>query len=343
LKIDHKLIPSYKCDIIVPIYNTSDELLTRCLSSIAMQVNLKDLHVIIVDDCSDKVDSSNIVNSFKNVMDIDYIKLEENVGAGKARNIGYERGKNEYVLFCDSDDSYFSAFSIEKLLIPFKENRDTLLTMCAFLEQLEGINFKRHQYNLTWIFSKIYRRSFLDKWNIRFPESRANEDVAFNLLVWACINDINKIKYCDDIVYMWHNNQESITRSADGEYKKTGMVDFVKSYIWTIKEKIKRNINDTDFSKQQNMNCIMMLYWYYVMMSNTADDSLMKKYNNMCYEFYCYIISNLTEFVNADNFKQSYLQSIHKCGDIASHYVPLKSIYDWLFTFEKYRKNKERR
>ena len=338
MRIDHKLIPSYKCDIIVPIYNTSDELLTRCLSSIAMQVNLKDLHVIIVDDCSDKVDSSNIVNSFKNVMDIDYIKLEENVGAGKARNIGYERGKNEYVLFCDSDDSYFSAFSIEKLLIPFKENRDTLLTMCAFLEQLEGINFKRHQYNLTWIFSKIYRRSFLDKWNIRFPEARANEDVAFNLLVWACINDVDKIKYCDDIVYMWHNNQNSITRSEDGEFKKTGMIDFVKGYTWNLKEKIKRNINDTEFSKQQNINCLLMLYWYYVNMANNIDDDLMQKYNIYCYKYYDIVVDDLAEFVNSNEFKMSYLASIKKCDYIVNNFVPLKSVYDWLFTFEKYRR-----
>ena len=338
MRIDHKLIPSYKCDIIVPIYNTSDELLTRCLSSIAMQVNLKDLHIIIVDDCSDKVDSSNIINSFKNVMDIDYIKLEENVGAGKARNIGYERGKNEYVLFCDSDDSYFSAFSIEKLLIPFKENRDTLLTMCAFLEQLEGINFKRHQYNLTWIFSKIYRRSFLDKWNIRFPEFRANEDVAFNLLVWACINDVDKIKYCDDIVYMWHNNQNSITRSEDGEFKKTGMIDFVKSYTWNLKEKIKRNINDTEFSKQQNINCIMMLYWYYVNMANNVDDELMKQYNKYCYQFYDLVVKDLDRLVNSEEFKKSYLDSIIKCDNISHHFIPLKSIYDWLFAFEKHRR-----
>ena len=65
--------------------------------------------------------------------------------------------------------------------------------MGAFLEQLEELVLKKHQYNLTWIFAKIYRRSFLDKWNIQYPDMRANEDVGFNLLVWACINDVNKI------------------------------------------------------------------------------------------------------------------------------------------------------
>ncbi len=327
-----------KCDIIVPIYNTSNELLTRCLSSIAMQTVINNIHVIIVDDCSTTVDSSAVIYSFSNLIDIDYIKLEENVGSGKARNIGLNRGNNEYILFCDSDDSYSSAFSVEKLLQPFIEDESTLLTMGAFLEQLDGVSFKKHQYNLTWIFAKVYSRSFLDKWNIQYPDMRANEDVGFNLIVWACIDDVNKIKYTDDVVYMWHNNQQSITRQEDGEFKKTGMIEFVKSYIWMCEEKQKRQIFDTAFSKQQNINCLIMLYWYYVNMANNIDDDLMQKYNTYCYKYYDIVVDDLAEFVNSNEFKMSYLASIKKCDYIVNNFVPLKSIYDWLFTLEKYRR-----
>lgn len=339
MKCEHMIQRTYKCDIIVPIYNTPDEMLTRCLSSIAMQTVIKDIHVIVVDDCSTKVDSSNIINSFKNLIDIEYIKLEENGGVGNARNVGLSIGKNEYILFCDSDDSYSSAFSVENLLQPFKEDNSTLLTMGAFLEQLDhGINFKKHQYNLTWVFAKVYRRSFLEKWNIQFPEMRANEDVGFNLLVWACINDVDKIKYTDDVVYMWHNNQQSITRQEDGEFKKSGMIEFVKSYIWMCEEKKRRNIYDTDFSRQQNINCIMMLYWYYVNMANNVDDELMKQYNKYCYQFYDLVVKDLDRLVNSEEFKKSYLDSIIKCDNISHHFIPLKSIYDWLFAFEKHRR-----
>jgi glycosyltransferase involved in cell wall biosynthesis len=307
-----------------------------------MQTVIKDIHVIVVDDCSTKVDSTKVIKSFSNLIDIDYIKLEENVGSGKARNIGYSRGNNEYILFCDSDDSYSSAFSVENLLQPFYEDDSTQLTMGAFLEQLNGVSFKKHQYNLTWIFAKVYRRSFLDKWDIKYPDMRANEDVGFNLLVWACINDVNKIKYTDDVVYMWHNYQQSITRVIDGEYQKIGMVEFVKSYIWMCKEKIKRNINDTDFSKQQNINSLIMIYWYYISIVGSASDDLIRKFNTCCYEFYNLIVGDLTEFVNSNEFKQSYLDSIIKCSDIVNNYVPLKSVYDWLFIFEKYRQEQNK-
>ena len=330
-----------KCDIIVPIYNTPDELLTRCLSSIAMQTVIKDIHVIIVDDGSTKIDSSNVINSFSDIIDIEYIRLEQNVGVGKARNIGLDSGTNEYILFCDSDDSYSSAFSVENLLQPFKEDDSTLLTMGAFLEQLDGIKFKKHQYNLTWIFAKIYRRSFLEKWNIKFPEMRANEDVGFNLLVWACINDVNRIKYTDDVVHMWHNNQNSITRQEDGEFKKIGMIEFVKSYIWMCEEKKKRGIYDTEFSKQQNINSLLMVYWYYVSMTNRVSDELMAQYNKYCYEFYDLVVDDLTELVNSKQFEKSYLDSLIKCSDITQNFIPLKSIYDWLFTFEKHRNFKK--
>ncbi len=330
-----------KCDIIVPIYNTSDELLTRCLSSIAMQTVIKDIHVIIVDDGSTEIDSSNVINSFSDIIDIEYIRLEQNVGVGKARNIGLNCGTNEYILFCDSDDSYSSAFSVENLLQPFKEDDSTLLTMGAFLEQLDGIKFKKHQYNLTWVFAKIYRRSFLEKWNIQFPEMRANEDVGFNLLVWACINDVNRIKYTDDVVHMWHNNQNSITRQEDGEFKKVGMIEFVKSYIWMCEEKKKRGIYDTEFSKQQNINSLLMVYWYYVSMTNRVSDELMAQYNKYCYEFYDLVVDDLTELVNSKQFEKSYLDSLIKCSDITQNFIPLKSIYDWLFTFEKHRNIKK--
>ena len=341
MKCEHLLSKTYKCDIIVPIYNTSDELLTRCLSSIAMQTVIKDIQVIIVDDGSTKVDSSNVINSFSKIMSINYIKLEKNVGVGKARNVGLNSGKNEYILFCDSDDSYSSAFSVENLLQPFKEDNSTLLTMGAFLEQLDGIKFKKHQYNLTWIFAKIYRRSFLEKWNIQFPEMRANEDVGFNLLVWACINDVNRIKYTDDVVHMWHNNQNSITRQEDGEFKKVGMIEFVKSYIWMCEEKKKRGIFGTEFSKQQNINSLLMVYWYYVNMSNRVSDELMAQYNKYCYEFYDLVVDDLTELVNSKQFEKSYLDSLVKCCDITQNFIPLKSIYDWLFTFEKHRNSKK--
>ena len=71
------------------------------------------------------------------------------------------------------------------------------------------------------------------------------------------------------------------------------------------------------FQNKQNINSLIMIYWYYVSISNSASDELIRrKYNTYCLEFYELIVDDLTEFVNSDAFKKSYLDSIIKCNDI---------------------------
>ncbi|MDR0449006.1 MAG: glycosyltransferase [Rickettsiales bacterium] len=102
-----------KVSIIIPNYNNS-AYLPSCLES-ALSQTLKDIEIIVVDDCSTD-GSMDIINAFS-ARDgrIKTIKMPKNSGVGAARNTGLNAATGEFVMFLDSDDCLFTN-SAESLL-----------------------------------------------------------------------------------------------------------------------------------------------------------------------------------------------------------------------------------
>mgnify|MGYP001623585951 CR=1 FL=1 len=88
--------------VIIPTYNRA-HLIQRAIESVEKQT-YNDLEIIVVDDGStDNTEEALKQLKYKNIR---YIKLKENGGACKARNIGIALAKGEYVAFLDSDDEW---------------------------------------------------------------------------------------------------------------------------------------------------------------------------------------------------------------------------------------------
>ena len=85
--------------IIIAIFNRKDELF-ELLNSLIAQTD-KNFEVIIVDDGS-SVDLLPTVETFKEMLEIQYFK-KENSGPGLSRNYGARRAKNDWLVFVDSD------------------------------------------------------------------------------------------------------------------------------------------------------------------------------------------------------------------------------------------------
>lgn len=91
------------------------------------------------------------------------------------------------------------------------------------------------------MFGKLYRRSFLEKYNIRFNTSLSNEDTGFNCVVKGCTD---KIWYLPKDVYIWHFKANSITRIKNGMYgQDSGYKGWSDNMTWQIKELEKRFVN----------------------------------------------------------------------------------------------------
>lgn len=208
--------------VIIPVYNV-EEYLHVCINSVLKQT-YQDFEIICIDDAS--TDSSlDILEYFaKKDSRVKVIKNEENKGLGPSRNRGMEVAKGKYILFLDSDDWY----SFDTLEILFNEaeknNLDVLMFKnivyyqepqnfgfepyyeMAFMNRFNKKVFNHFDLEKTRFFSlpigacnKLYLKSFLDDYDIRFTEKNyIQEDNPFSckvLINAKRVSFINKYFY----------------------------------------------------------------------------------------------------------------------------------------------------
>ena len=91
----------------MPIFNAEKHLKFSLNSIVNQTIGLKNLQVILVNDCSND-DSKLIIDEYCDKYDnFLAIDLEENIGGAYGpRNIGLKYATGEYLMFLDSDDSY---------------------------------------------------------------------------------------------------------------------------------------------------------------------------------------------------------------------------------------------
>lgn len=111
------------------------------------------------------------------------------------------------------------------------------------------------------MFGKLYRRSFLEKYNIRFNVSLSNEDTGFNQLITGCTD---RIWFIPKDVYIWHFKANSITRIRQGMYgQDSGYKGYLDNMCWTILELQKRTVNKNNILGRI-MDVMCTLYHFHV-------------------------------------------------------------------------------
>lgn len=259
-----------KVDIIIPAYN-SHKTIDRTLFSIAMQDNINDISVYIVNDGSSK-NYSEQISKFSKFMNIKELELKKNSGPGYAREYGIEHSNNDYILFIDSDDILFNSNSIISLLnLILNDNSDIVIS--NFREEVNN-GYVIHENDTIFMHGKMYRRRYLIDNNIKFNNSYANEDNGFNNLL---LLHNPKISYLPDETYIWKNNNLSITRRNDYEYNIKGLNGYIYNIEWALNLAIKDNC---DFYKIGELAycCLVAVYFYYL---QYQDNDLIKNIKNI--------------------------------------------------------------
>jgi teichuronic acid biosynthesis glycosyltransferase TuaG len=100
--------------VVIPYFNAKDTI-GRALNSIKKQT-LTVKEVIIVNDGSDLVTLSKIIEESKKYLNIILIDLTKNFGAAYARNIGVANSSAKFIAFLDADDVWHP----EKISIQYK-------------------------------------------------------------------------------------------------------------------------------------------------------------------------------------------------------------------------------
>ena len=230
-------------NIIIPCYNCKDTL-SDTLNSLISQTQKKFLVTTVEDGLDD--DIKDIVNQYKNKLNIRHIRQWENKGPGSARQKGFDsENMCEYVLFLDSDDMLMP-HAVEVLNRESQVHKPDILMSNFVQHQKYGISGTiPNKNNATWLHGKVYRRKFLEDNNIRFSEKiKYNEDSVFNTIAFNMTNNIYKT---DAVTVLWVDNKNSITRS-----NKTFSIDCLPEFIIGKIEALnflfqKKEI--TDFSK----------------------------------------------------------------------------------------------
>jgi len=201
-----------KVSVIIPVYNV-EKYLKEALDSVVNQT-LKDIEIICVDDCS--------LDNCPEILDeyaskdsrVKVIHLEENGGAGRARNIALNIAKGEYIMLLDADD-WYSHYACELAYNKIKQNDNDLafFGMCiynqnqkkrvvddsrlsAFISQIDNPKINLLELEKPFLKTvetvyKIYNREFLNKYNIRFSTETLGEDIIFCIKSLLYAKDIS--------------------------------------------------------------------------------------------------------------------------------------------------------
>ena len=92
--------------VVIPCYRCADTIV-RAVASVAAQT-LRPAEIILVEDCSSD-ETLEILNKLQSEYPSGWIKvipLSFNVGAGEARNAGWDAARGSYIAFLDADDSW---------------------------------------------------------------------------------------------------------------------------------------------------------------------------------------------------------------------------------------------
>lgn len=261
-----------KISFIVPIYNTDIRKLKKCISSIQRNVGLESYEINLIDDGSKEEHSKEyrrLVNSR-----IAYF-YKSNGGVSSARNMGIEKSNGEYLCFVDSDDLlvgwndaseeldmvvYDIAFTSEKNVISLPFER-TNLTVNTFYSQLVKNSI------LNAVYGKLFKKSFLEKYHIRFNENLVHgEDLNFLLEI---MTNHPKIVYIPKCIYLYTYNAQT----TNSRFKKQPF-KILDNYIYNFNREFnlvkQYQINIQIFNERINtvVKDLFNLYLVNVLMSD---------------------------------------------------------------------------
>ncbi|MBR6099175.1 glycosyltransferase family 2 protein [bacterium] len=218
-----------KISVIIPVYNV-EKTMRQTLDSVINQT-FKDIQIICVNDCS--TDSSvQILEEYASKDScIEIYHNEKNLGLGLTRNHGMEYAKGDYIHFLDADD-WLEKDAYEILIAKTADSPDVINFLWNNVNSQNGkIRKEKFKHNIKgctnlsqnpeitddWgvsVWHRIYRREFLNKYNLIFNDYRCMEDVEF---LYKVLADAEKIEFVDKRLLNYRTNNPN---SLIGKFAK---------------------------------------------------------------------------------------------------------------------------
>lgn len=237
-----------KISVVFTVFNM-ESVLEAAVDSVLRQT-FTDFELICIDDGS-RDGSPAILDSYAKADPRVHVIHQTNSGPANARNAGLELASGEYVILLDSDD-VFEPDLLEKLLSPLEgtgadvsvcrsdafdndTNEHEAAPWTAKVDQLP-VGSKVFTVDdmpdtvlsafVGWPWDKLYRRSFLEKHQLRFPDLKNSEDLLFVFMSLVLADGI--VLVGDELIHHRMNRTGSVSNSRLkdplGFYKATCML-----------------------------------------------------------------------------------------------------------------------
>lgn len=209
---------SVKISIIMPVFNT-EKYLNKSIQSVLNQT-IKDIELICIDDASTDNSLMILMNMKKKDNRIKIIHNDKNQGPSISRNKGIELASGEFLGFMDDDD--YVDLKFFETLYNYSNDYDivtgiyVLSTNYSF-KYIHYIPYFSNIYYKGNIVDSIFRRSFINEHNIKFPNKiRIGEDIKFRQ---ECLKNNPKIfDTPDEGIYYYYKQRKDSAMKYGNEY-----------------------------------------------------------------------------------------------------------------------------
>jgi len=209
--------------IIIINYNTKD-LIINCLKSIYEKTHNIGFEIIVVDNNSSDGSQEAIK---KNFVDVILIENNENIGFGRANNIGYEAANGKYIFLLNSD-TYLLNNAIKSFYDTFEQLPNDVSCLGSLLLN-EDRKFVRSFGNFI-ILKRLIKSSFLTLMNKKksYLDSQMLSSLKLPFEVEVVIgadlfirrNVIEKLGFFDPRFFMYHEENDLQRRFYNSGYKQ---------------------------------------------------------------------------------------------------------------------------
>lgn len=234
---DNQLSMTAPIAVIIPVFNAHATIRTT-LHSVASQRYVL-YHTYLVVDGEPEGSYDYLVQEFG--CTVWYMPV--NAGPGVARQYGIDHTAEPFISFIDADDTYLTALSLYYMQRPMTDK--IAVVSCNFMEEKNDHNLHLRENDMVWMHGKLYRRAFIDKHNIRFNLTRANEDVGFNTQCQCYANADEQIYMSKDLGYLWQWRDDSTVRTDNQSYAYNESIDgYVTNKIYAFESVLARRQTD---------------------------------------------------------------------------------------------------
>ncbi|MGI6591493.1 MAG: glycosyltransferase [Eggerthellaceae bacterium] len=224
-------MPKPRISLIVPVHNAGSTL-GKLIESIRQQTFAR-YEAIFVNDASDDESEQIVTDAVIRDDRFRLINLKENVGPGCARNRGMESAKGTYIMFADADDllyptcfeaAYSRAEAADADIVVYQarhwdaETRESRPSPdrwdpALFPEVFSGAQMADCLFTQfkNWPWDKLFRRSFLERNELRFPSLYRSEDLPFTCEALALAERIAPL---DEELYRYQVNSATSSTST---------------------------------------------------------------------------------------------------------------------------------